>query len=135
MNRADERVTGTRDWQLMAGIASAQFAALTVFSAAVTVGAVAGRSWQFAIVLEVLLYALALVALGIIARGLWHGQAVVRTGFLLFQVFGLPAAWQLWGSDLAGFRIAGAALAFTCLLGAWLALRSAALEGRATRST
>ena len=113
----------------MACIAVGQFVALAAFFAAVLISALGTRSFQVTTLVEVLLYAVAVLALGLVARGLWRGRAGVRTAFLAFQIFGLPAAWQLWGSDQAGYRIAGVLLAVSCLVGAGLALLWAAGEG------
>lgn len=109
-------------------LATAQFVALAAFSAVVAVAAVKGGDWQAATVVELLLYAAALVALGFVTRGVAQRKRYARTPFLMFQVFALPAAWQLWNSDQLGLRVAGLALGVSAVMGAALVLRWAARD-------
>lgn len=98
-------------------IAAGQTVALALFGAAVAWAAVRAGDFGLAVAVELVVYGFFLVALAVMALGLARGRLGVLPGLLLAQVFGLAAAWLLFGSDVLLLRCAGAALALSCLTG------------------
>lgn len=105
-------------------IGAVQAGALVVYAVAIGVAARQAGQDVAAAPVEIAIYLIFAVGIGLIARGLLHRRHIARGPFVVTQLFGLITGWTLTQGDGTAIHVAGIAVLLLSLAGIALALNS-----------
>lgn len=76
------------------------------------------------VVMSVILFAAAALALALLARGWWRGRAWTRMPTVVWNLLLLPPAWSILQAGQVGLLLAVAGTAVVALVGVWMSTRA-----------
>lgn len=110
-------------------VAAVEAAALAVYCVVLAITATnSSGATQSAPVVEIAIFVIFAIGIGLVARGMLRGRTTARPPFMLTQLFVLVTAYTVWAGDGTTVKVVGALIGLLGLAGIVLGIASIARE-------